>query len=156
MDLQKNYLNQAIVMLDNPIMPVIYFIRVSCEILGDPMVKIGITIDPDRRFREIQQELNKENTYPSWLSQGIVEDIDILGYVQGTQALETTLHKAFKSKAMGREWFTYDDEMEDVIDGILCDYCVCERCLQADAISGSRVPEPTLRNKLSTEVIHRV
>ena len=145
MNLEQNFLNQAYQMLDDPIMPVIYFVTASCEILGDPLVKIGITIDPARRFKEIEQELNKENTYPDWLSQGIIEEINVLGYVQGTQALETTFHRAFKSKAKGREWFAYDDEMEAVIDGILCDYCVCEQCLEADLISGSSVPVPTIK-----------
>ena len=154
LNLEQNFLNQAIQMLDEPVMPVVYFVVVSCEILGDPMVKIGITIDPQRRFNELEQEINKENKYPGWLSQGIVEDITILGYVQGTQFLETTFHRAFKSKALGREWFRYDEEMESIIDGILCDYCVCEQCLAADVISGSSVPFPQLKQKLSTEVIH--
>jgi len=101
-------------MLDQPVMPVVYFVMVSCEILGDPMVKIGITIDPQRRFNELEQEINKENKYPSWLSQGIVEEMTVLGYVQGTQFLETTFHRAFKSKSLGREWFKYDDEMESI------------------------------------------
>jgi len=132
-------------MLDEPIMPVVYFVKVSCDLLGTPMVKIGISIDPQRRFKELEQELNKENKYPGWLSEGIVEDIQILGYVQGTQFLETALHKAFKSKAVGREWFHYDEEMEITIDSILGDYCVCEPCLEADLISGSTVPVPKIK-----------
>ena len=145
LNLEQNFLNQAYAMLDDPIMPVIYFVTAENEFLGDPLVKIGITIDPTRRFKELEQELNKENTYPDWLSKGMVMQMNVLGYVQGTQFLETTFHRAFKSKARGREWFVYDDEMDAVIDGILCDYCVCDRCLTADLISGSSVPVPTLR-----------
>ena len=151
LNLEKNFLNQALSMLDQPIMPVVYFVLVSNEFYGDPMIKIGITIDPDRRFKELEQELNKENKYPGWLSNGIIEEMQVLGYVQGTQFLETTLHKAFKSKAVGREWFNYDEEMEEIVDGILCDYCVCELCLQADLRSGSSVPTPFIPTTRPTQ-----
>ena len=145
-------------MLEQPLMPVVYFFWVSNDLAGDDMVKIGLSIDPERRFKELEQEVNKENNgYPLWLNHYEPLEIKVLGYVQGTRVLESTLHKAFVSKAVGREWFRCDDELDAVIDGLLCDYCICQSCLEADQISGSSVPMPiVLREKLSTEVIHRV
>jgi hypothetical protein len=148
------HLKQAMEMLEKPLMPVVYFFWVSNDLAGDDLVKIGISIDPERRFKELEQAVNKENNgYPAWLDTFEPLEIKVLGYVQGTQYLETALHKALQSKAVGREWFKYDDDVDSLIDGILCDYCICQNCLEADLRSGSSVPTPiVLRSKLSTPV----
>ena len=149
---ETSYLKQARNMLERPLMPVVYFFWVSNELAGADMVKVGLTVDPLRRFKELELEVNKENNgYPDWLNIFEPMQIQVLGYVQGTALLETALHKAFKSKALGREWFRYDDGLDCIIDDILCDYCICQKCLEADLVSGSNVPIPMLlREKLST------
>ena len=140
-------------MLNNPIMPNVYFIVARDELTEDHLVKIGVSVDPIKRFGDLSLELWKEsNGYPDWLNDGCVF-IELLGYVQGHQQLETVLHKAFNHKSRGREWFTYDDELASEIDSILCDYCVCKRCLTADQISGSGVPIPDVMKGVQVKLL---
>lgn len=124
------WFNTALEYARNPVKSYVYFIVAEAEGL-DPLVKIGLSLDVPRRYKEIGQEIDK-GLYPDWLVMGC-DSLRVLGYLEGTQPLETALHKAFKSKAIGREWFDYDQDLEQAIDELLSDYCVCERCLIADS-----------------------
>ena len=126
------WFNTAYEYLRNPVKSYVYFIVAEAEGF-DPLVKIGLSLDVDRRYKEITQEIDK-GLYPDWLIMGC-DNLRILGMVEGTQPLETALHKAFTTKAIGREWFNYDDDMQEAIDSILEDYCQCKRCLIADSIT---------------------
>jgi len=140
-------------MLDNPIMPNVYFILASDELGNDNMVKIGVSVDPVKRFEDLSLELWKEsNGYPDWLDFGYA-DLRLLGYVQGHQQLETAFHKAFKDKSRGREWFSYDQELEGYVNGILEDYCVCRNCILADIYSGSGVPMPQVLKGVQVKLL---
>ena len=151
--LDRSYLNQAYQMLNNPIMPNVYFIVAEDELEQDHLVKIGVSVDPIKRFNDLSFEVWKQsNGYPDWLNEGCVE-LRLLGYVQGHQQLETAFHKAFNAKSRGREWFTYDDELAAEIDSILDDYCVCKRCLTADQISGSGVPMPDVMKGVQVKLL---
>jgi hypothetical protein len=151
--MNRNYLNDVDRMLNNPIMPNVYFILAFDELGNDNMVKIGVSVDPVKRFEDLSLELWKEsNGYPDWLDMGYA-DLRLLGYVQGHQQLETALHKAFKDKSRGREWFSYDQELEGYVDGILEDYCVCHNCILADIYSGSGVPMPQVLKGIQVKLL---
>ena len=151
--MNRNYLNDVDRMLNNPIMPNVYFILAFDELGNDNMVKIGVSVDPIKRFEDLSLELWKEsNGYPDWLDLGYA-DLRLLGYVQGHQQLETALHKAFKDKSRGREWFSYDQELEGYVDGILQDYCVCHNCILADIYSGSGVPMPQVLKGVQVKLL---
>ena len=153
MNLSQAYLNEAYEMLRNPVMPNVYFILAADIFEENNLVKIGVSVDPMKRFDDLSLELWKEaNSYPDWLNDGGVQ-LEMLGYVQGHQQLETALHKAFKDKHRGREWFTYDDELEADIGSILDDYCVCKKCLWADMYSGSTVPMPDSLKGIGVKLI---
>jgi hypothetical protein len=130
---ELGWYNTALQYLDSPVKSYVYFILAESEGL-EPLVKIGLSLDIYRRMNEIKLEVDRGNYDVDWLVTG-AETLRILGIVEGTQPLETALHKAFKRKAAGREWFWYDDELSQLIDELLCDYCVCEPCLIADNIT---------------------
>ena len=92
------------------------------------MVKIGTTVNLERRKAEILRDLAKADVYPDWLSSGFCENLHTLGIIQGSHDVETALHRALKNKALGKEWFTYDEEVEEVIDDLLSDHCCCDKC----------------------------
>jgi hypothetical protein len=124
------YYNEAIVYIEKPVKSYVYFILAHTEGF-DPLVKIGLSIDPERRLIEICNDLEAGKYSIDWL-QGGVESLSVLGLLEGTQPLETALHKAFKKYKAGREWFWYNNELEEMIDDLLSDYCVCNACLIAD------------------------
>lgn len=127
------YYNEAIVYIKKPVKSYVYFILAHTEGF-DPLVKIGLSIDPDRRLIEICNDLEAGKYSIDWL-QGGVESLSMLGLLEGTQPLETALHKAFKKYKAGREWFWYNNELEEMIDDLLSDYCVCHACVIADNLS---------------------
>ena len=151
--MNRNYLNDVDRMLNNPIMPNVYFILAFDELGNDNMVKIGVSVDPVKRFEDLSLELWKEsNGYPDWLDMGYA-DLRLVGYVQGHQQLETALHKAFKDKSRGREWFTYDEELEGYVDRILHDYCVSQNFNISDIYSGSGVPMPQILKGIQVKLL---
>ena len=82
-------------------MPNVYFIVAEDELEQDHLVKIGVSVDPIKRFNDLSFEVWKQsNGYPDWLNEGCVE-LRLLGYVQGHQQLETAFHKAFNTKSRG-------------------------------------------------------
>ena len=131
--LEVGWLNTAYDYLRNPIKSYVYFILAEAEGF-DPLVKIGLTVDLPRRFKEILSDVDTGKYELDWLAGG-ADSLRVLGILEGNQPLETALHKAFKRKAAGREWFWFDDDLAPVIDDLLCDHCVCEPCLIADNIT---------------------
>jgi hypothetical protein len=126
------YYNEAIMYIEKPVKSYIYFILAYTEGF-DPLVKIGLSIDPERRFIEICNDLEAGKYSIDWLETG-TESLRILGLLEGTQPLETALHKAFNKYKAGREWFWFNDELEEMIDDLLSDYCVCNLCQIADTL----------------------
>jgi hypothetical protein len=131
--LEVGWLNTAYEYINNPVKSFIYFILAESEGF-DSLVKIGLTVDLPRRFKEISSDIETGKYDIDWLAGG-TDTLRVLGILEGNQPLETALHKAFKSKAAGREWFWFDDDLSPVIDNLLCDHCVCEPCLIADNIT---------------------
>ena len=127
------YYNEAIMYINKPVKSYVYFILANTEGF-DPLVKIGLSLDPERRFIEICNDLEAGKYDIDWLQTG-TESLSILGLLEGTQPLETALHKAFKKYKAGREWFWYNDELEEIIDELLSDYCACDLCSLADKLS---------------------
>jgi hypothetical protein len=130
---ELGWYNTALQYLESPVKSYVYFILAEAEDF-EPLVKIGLSLDIYRRMNEIKLDVDRGNYDVDWLVTG-AETLRLLGIVEGTQPLETAFHKAFKRKAAGREWFWYDDELSQLIDELLCDYCVCEPCLIADNIT---------------------
>lgn len=110
--------------IENPQTSVVYFILATLEGF-DPMVKIGVSVDFDRRKKEILRELEKGKVYPDWLELGGFDEFYTLGTIKGGHSVETAIHRTLKDKAMGKEWFTYDAEVEEMIDDLLNQYCAC-------------------------------
>ena len=131
--LEIGWLNTAYHYVRKPVKSYVYFILAEAEGF-DPLVKIGLTVDLPRRFKEISSDIDTGKYEIDWLAGG-ADTLRVLGILEGNQPLETALHKAFKRKAAGREWFWFDDDLDLVIDDLLCDYCVCESCLIADNIT---------------------
>ena len=129
------WFNQAHYLLQNPTKSYIYFIQAYHEGL-DPLVKIGLSMNPDRRFMEIMRDFEQGKYEIDWLALGVADDFRILGLVEGTQDLETAFHKAFNKYKAGREWFWLTDELEALIDEVLDQHCVCRDCLIADEFIG--------------------
>ena len=110
--------------IEYPQIPVVYFILATLQGF-DPMVKIGTTVDLVRRQKEIVRDLEKGNFYPDWLELGGFDELYSLGTIKGGHNVETAIHRALKDKAMGKEWFTYDAEVAEMIDDLLDQYCAC-------------------------------
>ena len=128
---RQSMINEVIYQIENPVKSVVYFILAEAEGF-DSFVKIGISINVDRRFQEILKDIEKTGVYPDYLGDGICDSLYLLGVIEGTQTVETALHRAFKDKALGKEWFEYDDEMEEIIDDLLDSYCKCTNCSLLD------------------------
>ena len=127
---ELGWFNQALAYIQKPVKSYIYFVEARSEGL-EPLVKIGLTIDPNRRLNEIWHDVQEGKYNIDWLALG-VESLQMVGLLEGTQPLETALHKAFKPYKAGREWFWLTDELDQVIDALLDEYCVCGGCLIAD------------------------
>ena len=110
--------------IENPRTPVVYFILATLEGF-DPMVKIGTTVDLERRKKEILRDLQKGSFYPDWLELGGFDEFYILGKIKGGHDVETAIHRAIENKAMGKEWFSYDADVEEMIENLLDQYCAC-------------------------------
>jgi hypothetical protein len=91
------------------------------------LVKIGTTTNPDRRLKEISASRG-----PDWLSDS--DNLDSLGYMGfllGDEQLERRLHQAFAAHRVAGEWF-WLDPIDDSVDFLLNNFCVCARCLATD------------------------
>ena len=130
--IDAGYYNEAIMYIQKPVKSYVYFILADTEGF-DPLVKIGLSIDPDRRLIEICNDIESGKYAIEWLETG-TESLSILGLLEGTQPLETALHKDFQKYKAGREWFWYNDELEEIIDDLLSDYCLCNLCGIADRL----------------------
>jgi hypothetical protein len=111
----------------------VYFWKVECDtteedgndgIAFDPMVKIGITHDWVKRHKSLLAQLDK-GKWPDWLEMGSITHSTLLGVIEGGRNMEKYLHERFKNKAVGNEFFWYDEQMAEEIDGILDEYCEC-------------------------------
>jgi hypothetical protein len=129
------YLNNAIYHIENPEPVVVYFVTAYCEGF-DPLVKIGVTNDIDRRMGEISKEIEK-GTYPDWLELGYCE-LYLWCVIEGNQQLEKNLHKAYADWSAGREWFWLDDELEAELDALIDKYGNCLTC-QALDMAGDKI-----------------
>ena len=133
--IKESYMNEALNCISNPQRSFVYFIQVDSAGF-DSMIKIGLSIDPIRRFNEIVEQVDNGNYKVDWLELGS-EQIRLVGYIEGGRNLEKALHNAFKDWSMGREWFILSDDLDAEIDGLLCDWCICDPCLEADCFSGA-------------------
>ncbi len=118
--------------LENPQTPVVYFVLATLEGF-DSLVKIGVSVDFERRKKEILRDLEKGNVYPDWLELGGFDQFYPLGTIRAGQNVETAIHRALKDKAMGKEWFVYDDEVAEMIDDLLDQYCACASITHEEA-----------------------
>lgn len=129
---QTLYLNNAVYHIENPQPVVVYFITASWEGF-DPLVKIGVSNNVERRLSEITKEIEK-GTYPDWLELGLCE-LSLWCVIQGNQELEKNLHKAFADWSAGREWFWLDDELEAELEWLIDEYGSCLSCQSIDLAS---------------------
>jgi hypothetical protein len=87
---------------------------------------------------QVNTEIEAGKYKIDWLEHGGA-DLRLLGYVPGAYDLEKSLHVCFKDWSLGREWFHLDGVIDNAIDMILSDYCVCQLCLIADQSTGLQV-----------------
>lgn len=135
--LDHGLLNYAIKQISKPKISVVYFWVVlpfndpddPDDHYLEPYVKIGLTTDLERREKELWKMLNKDLDLPDWLPV-FADSAYYLGWVEGDREVEKYLHQAFKSKAIGREFFEYDDEVEETLDILVHDHGVCASCLE--------------------------
>jgi hypothetical protein len=127
MKFRQNYLREVVAHIEHPKRSHVYFILAEADGF-DPLIKIGISIDVDRRFNEILKDIEKTGVYPDYLEAGICDSLTVLGSIEGTQVLETALHRTFKDKLLKNEWFSYDHEMEIIVEDLLDKYCQCPKC----------------------------
>ena len=66
---ELGWFNTALVMIENPIKSYVYFIEASSYGF-DPLIKIGLSVDPERRFKEIIHEINEGKYQIDWLELG--------------------------------------------------------------------------------------
>ena len=148
---ELGWFNTALVMIENPIKSYVYFIEASSYGF-DPLIKIGLSVDPERRFKEIIHEINEGKYQIDWLELGSA-DVRIRGMIEGTQPLETAFHKAFKKNKAGREWFWLTDELNCVIDNLLSEYCECNLCKYIDMCDPIHIPHSEIIGKTTHEPI---
>ena len=148
---ELGWFNTALVMIENPIKSYVYFIEASSYGF-DPLIKIGLSVDPERRFKEIIHEINEGKYQIDWLELGSA-DVRMRGMIEGTQPLETAFHKAFKKNKAGREWFWLTDELNCVIDNLLSEYCGCDLCKYVDMCEPIHIPHNEIIGKATHERI---
>jgi len=73
-------------------------------ILDGNRIKIGVSLDPDVRLKELK------TGNPS---------IELIGSCPGGIELEKALHKEFVANRISGEWFHYTEELKDKIDGLI-------------------------------------
>jgi hypothetical protein len=99
----------------------------------EPMVKIGISVDPYQRREQVAIDPGKCG---DWLEVFGCDSLTVIGMLEGGREAEKALHAAFKEHRIAGEWFWYDP-LSEAIDGLLCDHCVCPSCQFLDAWSVS-------------------
>lgn len=93
------------------------------------LVKIGTTVDPARRLKEIELACARG---PEWLSdKDNLVSLGFMGLLLGDEELEQQLHKAFATHRVSGEWF-WLDPLDEVVDILLSNFCVCSACLVTD------------------------
>ena len=135
--LNYGYLEYAIKQISKPKISYVYFWLVmpynepddSDEMWLEPYVKIGLTTDLDRREKELLKMLDNDLDLPDWLPV-FADSASYLGWVEGDREVEKYLHQAFKPKSIGREFFEYDDEVEETLDILIHDEGICLTCLK--------------------------
>jgi anti-sigma28 factor (negative regulator of flagellin synthesis) len=121
--------------LDNPQKTYVYFIEARDD-LHEPMVKIGVSTNLEKRVNQLTQEIEAGKYQIDWLQYGGAS-LRLLGYVDGAFDLEKSLHSCFKDWSLGREWFILDLVLDMAIDDILDNYCVCKLCLAMDGATNA-------------------
>ena len=135
--LNYGYLEHAIKQISKPKISYVYFWLVmpyndpddSDEVWLEPYVKIGLTTDLDRREKELLKMLDNDLDLPDWLP-AFADSASYLGWVEGDREVEKYFHQAFKPKSIGREFFEYDDEVEETLDILVHDHGICLQCLK--------------------------
>ena len=145
------WFNTALSIIEQPVKSYVYFIEASCPGF-DSLIKIGLTVDPERRFKEIEHEVAESKYAIDWLELGIAR-LKVRGMIEGTQPLETALHKAFRKNKAGREWFWLTEQMDCVIDNLLCDYCGCDLCKYVDMCDAIHIPHSEIIGDATHEPI---
>jgi hypothetical protein len=145
------WFNTALSIIEQPVKSYVYFIEASCPGF-DPLIKIGLTVDPERRFKEIEHEVGESKYAIDWLELGVAR-LKVRGMIEGTQPLETAFHKAFRKNKAGREWFWLTEQMDCVIDNLLCDYCGCDLCKYVDMCDAIHIPHSEIIGDATHEPI---
>lgn len=97
----------------------------------NPMVKIGTTNNMRRRFSELLAQHEKaDGKWPDYLGDGCGE-LFLIGAIPGGRSQEALLHRALKPHALGYEWFQCNYEVEQAIDRLLDEHCICDTCYEA-------------------------
>lgn len=93
------------------------------------LVKIGTTANPDRRLKDIEATRSRG---PEWLSdKDDLATLRYMGLLPGDEQLERQLHRTFSAHRVSGEWF-WLDPIEEPIDILLANYCVCDLCRVMD------------------------
>jgi hypothetical protein len=79
------------------------------------LVKIGHSINPEKRLRELQSEQN-DTIIPDQVD---IHAAKLLGVIRGGRAVENFLHVKFHERRIEGEWFTLDRSMKNKIYRIL-------------------------------------
>ncbi len=80
----------------------VYFVAAQSR---DLLIKIGFAKDPFKRLRTLQT--------------GSPLDLELFGYVAGTEVLERRLHRIFERDRMHGEWFVADGYLRDLVFGLV-------------------------------------
>lgn len=81
-------------------MKYLYFAEAS----SPPLIKIGITTQPENRFND--------------LAAGALQDLTVRAVMLGDEVMERSLHSAWKHCRSHREWYYKTDDLDDFISGI--------------------------------------